>query len=241
MTGKAEARGKGLHTIVALDVDSRLEAVRLVEELAGLVGMFKVGLELFLAEGPDLVRMIVERGERVFLDLKLHDIPNTVAMASCQAAKLGISMLTLHGAGGAEMIRSAVRLLEDRFGPDKPIVAVVTVLTSMNESGLMETGIRNTAEEQVVRLAEMGCGAGADGVICSPLEVGRLRHVLGPSVQLVTPGLRMPGQSADDQQRIATPAQALADGADWLVIGRYVNRSEKPREALLEVIASLHE
>jgi len=230
---------KGRHTIVALDVSSREEAGRLVDELGGLVGMFKVGLQLFLSEGPQVVEMIVDRGEKVFLDLKLHDIPNTVAIAAVEAAKLGVSMLTVHGSGGEEMIRTAVRTLEDRFGEDKPIVAVVTVLTSMDDSGLAQIGVTASAPEQVFRLASMGQEAGADGVICSPREVATLRRRLGGWMKLVTPGVRMPGQGADDQKRIATPADALAHGADWLVIGRYVNRSSRPREALLEVIASL--
>jgi orotidine-5'-phosphate decarboxylase len=230
---------KAARTIVALDVSSRSEAMSLVESLAGLPGMFKVGLQLFLGEGPDIVRAIVDRGERVFLDLKLHDIPNTVARAAAEAAKLGVSMLTIHGSGGEEMIRATSEHLEDRFGEDRPIVAVVTVLTSMDNRGLERTGVVGTAGEQVLRLAEMGRQAGADGVICSPDEVGPLRARLGQTVKLVTPGVRMPGQSADDQKRIATPAEALARGADWLVIGRYVNRSPNPREALLEVVASL--
>lgn len=241
-TAKVDQRGsveKGAHTIVALDVSSGEEASALVENCCGLAGMFKVGLQLFLAEGPDVVRMIVDRGERVFLDLKLHDIPNTVQKAAVEAAKLGVSMLTVHGGGGSEMIRATARELEDQFGADKPVVAVVTVLTSMNEAGLREAGVGGTAGEQVFRLAEMGRDAGADGVICSPHEVRELRARLGASVKLVTPGVRMPGQSADDQKRIATPAEALRDGADWLVIGRYVNRSPEPRQALLDVIASL--
>ena len=236
---QARITSKGAHTIVALDVSSGEEAIALVENLAGLAGMFKVGLQLFLAEGPDIVRSIVDRGERVFLDLKLHDIPNTVAMAAVEAAKLGVSMLTIHGSGGREMVRATSEELQQRFGEEKPVVAVVTVLTSMNESDLAETGVAGTPSEQVFRLAAMGRDAGADGVICSPHEVSELRAHLGGSVKLVTPGVRMPGQSSDDQKRVATPSQALRDGADWLVVGRYVNRSTEPREALLKVIASL--
>jgi orotidine-5'-phosphate decarboxylase len=230
---------RGDRTIVALDVGSRRDAIALVDALDGLAGMFKVGLQLFLAEGPDLVRTLVDRGQRVFLDLKLHDIPNTVAMASLEAARLGVSMLTVHAAGGSEMISAASGALAGEFGSDKPILAAVTVLTSMDDAGLEEIGIDASPKTQVSRLAEVAREGGADGLVCSPSEVRELRGKLGPSVTLVTPGVRMPGQAADDQKRIATPAQALADGADWVVVGRYVNRAARPREALLEVIGSL--
>ena len=229
----------GAQIIVALDVASRREATVLVDALLGLTGMFKIGLELFLAEGPDVVRAVVDRGGRVFLDLKLHDIPNTVSRAAVEAARLGVSMLTVHGAGGPEMIAATCSALGDAFGEDTPIVAVVTVLTSMDKADLNRAGVPGSPRDQVLRLADLARDSGADGLVCSPMEVRELRERLGPAMKLTTPGVRMPGQSADDQKRIATPARALSDGADWVVVGRYVNRAPDPRKALLEVIGSL--
>jgi orotidine-5'-phosphate decarboxylase len=225
--------------IVALDVDSSGAALALVEACRGLPAMFKVGLRLFLAEGPDLVRRILGEGEPVFLDLKLHDIPNTVAMAAIEAGKLGVSMLTVHGAGGAEMIGAAVRALGDRFGEARPILAAVTVLTSMDAEMLGATGVAGSPRDQVLRLAGVAREAGADGLVCSPAEVAELRKKLGTGMRLVTPGVRMPGQDKDDQKRISTPGVALASGADWVVLGRYIHRSPEPRKALLDVIATL--
>lgn len=226
-------------TIVALDVGSRRDALALVDALDGLVGMFKIGLQLFVAEGPDLVRAVLDRGHHVFLDLKLHDIPNTVARAAVECGRLGVSMLTVHAAGGAEMISAASHAVEAELGKSKPVLAAVTVLTSMDAAALGETGIHDSPHDQVLRLSALACQAGADGLVCSPMELRQLRGKLGAEVKLVTPGVRMPGQGADDQKRTATPAQALADGADWIVVGRYVNRSHHPREALLEVIGSV--
>ena len=225
--------------IVALDVGSRGEALGLVAQLTGLAGMFKVGNELFVADGPDVVRAIVDNGERVFLDLKLHDIPNTVSRAALEAAGLGVSMLTIHASGGSEMIQSTRKALEDRFGEDRPVIVAVTVLTSIDDETLTQTGISDTPDAQVLRLARMAGGAGADGFVCSSGEVKLVRENLDPSFKIVTPGVRMLTQSADDQKRVATPREALDAGADWLVIGRYVNKAADPKAALLEVIASL--
>jgi orotidine-5'-phosphate decarboxylase len=225
--------------IVALDVGSRGEALALVAQLTGVAGMFKVGNELFVAEGPDVVRAIVDKGERVFLDLKLHDIPNTVLKAALEAAALGVSMLTIHASGGSEMIQSTRKALEDRFGEDRPIIVAVTVLTSIDDETLTQTGVTDTPDAQVLRLARLAGGAGADGFVCSSREIKLVRENLDPSFKIVTPGVRMPAQSADDQKRVATPREALDAGADWLVIGRYVNSAPDPKAALLEVIASL--
>lgn len=234
-------RTRDERTIVALDVESRQEALALVDELDGVAGMFKIGLQLFVAEGPDLVRKVVDRGQHVFLDLKLHDIPNTVAAAAVQCARLGISILTVHGAGGVEMISAAARALESELGEDKPVLAAVTVLTSMDATALGQTGVHDSPEDQVLRLAALACQAGADALVCSPMEVGKLRRKFGTDLKLITPGVRMPEQETDDQKRVATPAQALADGADWIVVGRYVNRASQPREALMTVIRSLED
>ena len=225
--------------IVALDVGSEGKALGLVAQLKGLAGMFKVGNELFMAEGPDVVRTIVDKGECVFLDLKLYDIPNTVSKAALEAAALGVSMLTIHASGGPEMIQSTRKALEDRYGDDRPALVAVTVLTSIDDETLSRTGVAGTSDDQVRRLALMAVEAGADGVVCSAAEIRRLRTDLGLKPTIVTPGVRMPTQSADDQKRIATPRVALDDGADWLVVGRYVNRAEEPRAALLEVIESM--
>jgi orotidine-5'-phosphate decarboxylase len=225
--------------IVALDVSTRDDALALVDRCRGLAGMFKIGLQLFVSEGPDIVREVVGRGERVFLDLKLHDIPNTVAMSALEAGRLGVSMLTVHAAGGSEMIRAAAGLLEAELGPARPILAAVTVLTSMDTAELNRTGVDGSPRRQVLRLADLARDAGADGLICSPGEVGALRERHGGSMKLTTPGVRMPGQGADDQKRIATPARALADGADWIVVGRYVNRAPDPRRALQTLLGSI--
>ena len=153
--------------IVALDVSSRAHALRLVDELGGLVGMFKIGNQLFMAEGPDVIREVVERGERVFLDLKFHDIPNTVRNAAAEAAKLGVSMMTIHASGGPAMIAATISDLEDRFGNERPTVVAVTVLTSIDPTALRKTGVERDTADQVLLLARMALDAGADGFVCS--------------------------------------------------------------------------
>lgn len=232
-------KGKGQSTIVALDVNSRLEALRLVDALSGQVGMFKVGSELFTVAGPTIAKEIVERGECLFLDLKFHDIPNTVSHAAVEAAKLGVSMMTLHAAGGAKMIEQTVKQLEDSFADKRPLVVAVTVLTSINASALLASGVKETISEHVLRMGRMAMESGADGWVCSPHEISSLRREFGVEPMIVTPGVRMPNQSSDDQQRIATPAEALAAGANHIVIGRYVNQAANPRAALDAVISSL--
>lgn len=225
--------------IVALDVPSRDEALALVDRCRGRAGMFKVGNQLFTGGGPEVVRSIVERGERVFLDLKFHDIPNTVAQAAAESARLGASMITIHASGGPDMIRTTIEKLEAEWGSGRPMVVAVTVLTSMDASGLQAVGVHTAPRQQVLDLGRMAVGSGADGLVCSPEEVGSLRSELGPEATIVTPGVRMPGQSADDQKRIATPKQAVLDGANWIVVGRYVSRADDPARALGEVLDSL--
>lgn len=225
--------------IVALDVGSRREALDLVGALKGLAGMFKVGNEAFIAEGPGLVRDIVDTGSRVFLDLKLHDIPNTVSRAALRAADLGASMLTVHAAGGPAMIDATRVALEKSHGADRPIIVAVTVLTSIDQETMSQVGIAGTLDAQVLRLARMACGAGADGIVCSPREVRQVRRDLKRDFKIVTPGVRMPSQSADDQRRVATPRDALDSGADFIVIGRYVNQARDPAAALSEVVDSI--
>lgn len=225
--------------IVALDVDTAAEATRIVEQCRGQAGMFKVGKQLFMSEGPRIVREVVARGERVFLDMKFHDIPNTVAHAAIASARLGVSMMTIHASGGPEMIRATRTKLEDECGADRPILVAVTVLTSMDPATLRAVGIDAEPSGQVLKLARMAMDSGADGVVCSPVEIAMLRAELGPKAVIVTPGVRMPGQPADDQKRIAMPKEALDDGANWIVVGRYVNRAQDPGEALGKVITSL--
>ena len=225
--------------IVALDVSSTSEALGLVEAVSGLAGMLKVGHQLFMAEGPAVVSQIVERGERVFLDLKFHDIPNTVARAALEAARLGVSMMTLHASGGGEMIGATVRELEDSFAESRPLVVAVTVLTSIDPGMLAATGVDRKLSDQVLLLGLMALDAGADGWVCSAHEIGMLRMEFGAGPTIVTPGIRIPGQSADDQQRVATPAEAVSAGANYIVIGRPITKAENPRAALQAVIDSL--
>ncbi len=227
--------------IVALDVSSRSEALGLVDAISGLAGMLKVGHQLFMAEGPAIVGELVERGERVFLDLKVHDIPNTASRAALEAARLGVSMMTVHASGGGEMIGATVRELEDSFAGRRPLVVAVTVLTSIDPDTLASTGVDGKLSEQVLRLGRMALDAGADGLVCSAHEIGILRNGFGGGPTIVTPGVRMRGQSPDDQQRVATPREAIEAGADNVVIGRFVNQAKDPRAALEEVIRSLEE
>src|SRR5690349_436504 len=205
--------------IVALDVDSRAEALSLVHRLKGQVGLFKIGSQLFTSEGPELVREIVRLGEQVFLDLKFHDIPNTVTKAVLAAAGLGVSMLTLHTGGGLKMMSAAADALKQmRSNQARPQLLGVTVLTSMADEDLAQIGVNVRVESQVGRLAKLAEEAGLDGVVASPSELRPLRGQLGRAMKIVTPGIRPAGSKADDQSRIATPAAALQAGANYLVI-----------------------
>jgi orotidine-5'-phosphate decarboxylase len=225
--------------IIALDVSSREQALSLVKKLHDMTGMFKVGGQLYMAAGPAIVREIVDLGARVFLDLKFHDIPNTVTLAALEAAKLGVSMMTIHAGGGRAMIESTVRGLYDKFGPRKPAVVAVTVLTSLDTRALFEIGLEQPIEEQVQRLGLLAQECGADGGVCSPREIQALRKVVSPTFRIVTPGIRMPDQSLNDQQRIATPHAAVAAGADYIVVGRAVTDERDPRAALERLIQSI--
>jgi orotidine-5'-phosphate decarboxylase len=225
--------------IVALDVSSREHALRLVEELHGTVGMFKVGSQLFTAGGPQIVRDIVAAGGKVFLDLKFHDIPNTVMHAVLEAAKLKVSMITLHASGGRAMMQSASKELYDKFGRDRPLMVAVTVLTSFDTRALFEIGVEVPLEEQVRKLALFAEECGMDGVVCSPREIHYVRKVVNPNFKIVTPGIRLPDQSLNDQQRIATPGEALAAGADYIVVGRAVTEDKNPRSAVQHVLQSV--
>jgi orotidine-5'-phosphate decarboxylase len=225
--------------IVALDVSSGAAALALVEACGGKAGMFKVGNQLFMAEGPDIVRAIVECGERVFLDMKFHDIPNTVSSAALECGRLGVSMMTIHAAGGGEMIRATRERLDAECGDHRPRIVAVTVLTSLDERSLRAIGVDAGLRDQVSRLAQTAVDSGADGVVCSPEEIRLLREELGQAPTIVTPGVRMPGQSVDDQKRVRTPKQAVVDGANWIVVGRYVNRADDPGTAIQKILDSL--
>jgi orotidine-5'-phosphate decarboxylase len=225
--------------LLVLDVSSREEAMKLVRPLNEHVGMFKVGMQLFTAAGPSLVREIVDLGGKVFLDLKFHDIPNTVSHGVLEAAKLGVSLMTIHAAGGRVMMETVAKELQDKFGNRKPMVVAVTVLTSLNDAGLAEIGIARPMAQQVIAMAKLAQECGIAGVVCSPQEIQLVRRAAGPDFKIVTPGIRMPGQSADDQQRLATPREALTAGADYIVVGRAVTAAPDPRRALDVLVTSV--
>jgi orotidine-5'-phosphate decarboxylase len=223
--------------IVALDVPDAATALNLVERLAPAVGAFKIGSELFAAGGPDIVRRIRGTGAPVFLDLKFHDIPNTVARSVAAAARLDVQMLTVHTSGGLEMLRAAeAAALESR---SQPLVLGVTVLTSMDARALDEVGMPGNPGRQVERLALLAMRAGLRGLVCSPLEIAGLRQVMPVPIQLVTPGIRPADSKPDDQKRTLTPREALDAGAHWLVIGRPICAAENPRTAAETILRSL--
>jgi len=217
--------------IVALDVSSSDKALQLVSELHDLVAMFKVGSQLFTACGPQIVRQIIGTGGNVFLDLKFHDIPNTVTHAVREAAALGVSMMTVHASGGRAMMQSASKNLHEKFGSKSPLVVAITVLTSFDTRALFEIGVEIPLGEQVQRLALFAQECGMDGIVCSPQEIQLVRKSVNSTFKIVTPGIRMPDQSLNDQQRIATPHEALAAGADYIVVGRAVTEDPNPRAA----------
>ena len=221
--------------IAALDVPTANEALTLAKAIAPAVGAFKIGKELFVAEGPDIVRRVRDTGAAVFLDLKFHDIPNTVAKAVTSSAHQDVQMLTVHASGGTAMLRAA----QEAAGDNGPLVLGVTVLTSMDEQDLTELGIHKTPAEQVRHLAQLAAAAGLRGLVCSPQEIAPLRQVLPAEVQLVTPGIRPAGSASGDQKRVMTPADAITAGADWLVIGRPIYAAENPREAAEAIRDSL--
>ena len=221
--------------IVALDVPSAEAGLRVAQKLHGHVGMFKVGSEVFTAEGPVLARYLVATGERVFLDLKFHDIPNTVHAAARQAAMLGVSLLNVHASGGRKMMEAAlegVRLAEGARAVAAPTrVLAVTVLTSLGPEDLAEVGFQGSPEEVVVRLARLAQKAGLDGVVASPREITAIREACGLNFLIVTPGVRPVTATSDDQTRIATPESAIRAGADYLVIGRPITGAPDPAAA----------
>jgi orotidine-5'-phosphate decarboxylase len=228
--------------IVALDVPDADRALALAARLAPVVGAVKVGLELFTAAGPDIVRRLRAAGAAVFLDLKLHDIPHTVARAVESAVRLDVQMLTVHTSGGRAMLAAAeqaARAGAQRRGQAPPLVLGVTVLTSLDDAALAEVGAAAGAAAQVERLARLAVSAGLRGLVCSPLELPALRAALPREIQLVTPGIRPPGTDAGDQKRTLGPREALAAGADWLVVGRPILAAPDPRAAAEQILAAL--
>ncbi len=223
--------------IVALDVDNREQALTLVNKLPGAV-IFKIGLRLFTGEGPSLIQNLVQKGKKVFLDLKLHDIPHTVAGAAAMATRQGVSMMTLHASGGRVMMQKAAEVVREESrasGQPRPLLLGVTVLTSLKSAELKDIGMPADAGGQVVRLAHLAQDAGMDGIVCSPQELKMVRAEFGRDFLVITPGIRPVWATADDQKRILTPAMALAQGADYLVIGRPIIAATEPGEAFLRI------
>ncbi len=223
--------------IVALDVDTLAQAETAVDKLGGKVEWFKVGKQLFTAEGPAIVKMLKDRGHKVFLDLKFHDIPNTVAQAVKSALGIGADMVNFHATGGSEMIKTAVEKNRPNF-PEAELIAV-TVLTSSGQSVLDELQLAGTPAEAVVRLAGLAKKGGADGVVCSAWEIEDLKKTYGSDFKVVVPGIRPAGSSTDDQKRIMTPKQAADLGADYIVVGRPIMKAENPAAAAEAVLAEI--
>lgn len=231
--------------VVALDVDSAAQALDLAEQLRGLVGMFKIGKQLFTAAGPDIVRRIVGMGEGVFLDLKYHDIPNTVAKAGVEAARLGVKIFNVHALGGTAMMRAtaaAVGEFAEREGVPRPLILGVTILTSHTQESLHELGITRELPEQVVHLAQLCANAGIDGVVASPQEIAPIRAAVhNPSFVILTPGVRPAGAALNDQARVMTPGEAIRAGASFLVVGRPILATPDPAAAARKILEEIEQ
>ena len=228
--------------IFALDVDHFTDAQRWVNLLKGHVGMFKVGKQLFTHAGPKVIDMIRQKDQKVFLDLKYHDIPNTVAKAGEEATKLNVAMFNLHALGGFEMMKKTVeasRTTAKSVGIPKPLILAVTILTSMDEGALKEVGVQGSILEEVGRLASLASKAGIDGVIASPQEIATIRERCGEKFLIVTPGIRAPSDKKDDQKRTLTPKEAISAGANYLVIGRPIKEAKNPLEAVQRIVEDI--
>jgi len=224
--------------VVALDFDNKASAMSFVDQVSPQDCRLKVGKEMFTYFGPELVKQFVNKGFDVFLDLKFHDIPNTVAKAVTASADLGVWMVNVHASGGSKMMVKAKEALQT-FGENKPLLIAVTVLTSMGEEDLRGLGITLSPAEQVMRLAKLSKESGLDGVVCSAWEAEQLKHNLGKDFKLITPGIRPAGSANDDQKRIMTPEQALNVGVDYLVIGRPITKAADPHAVLQQINQSI--
>jgi orotidine-5'-phosphate decarboxylase len=220
--------------IVALDVPTKEKALGLVKQLRDQISFFKIGLQLYTAEGPEVVRTVLATGAKVWLDIKLHDIPNTVARAVESASHLGVHMLTIHLSGGSEMIRAATAARANNV-----LLLGVTVLTSATEQTLREIGISSTVEDQVLRLAKLGVEAGIDGVVASPHEIRKLRTEFGNKIKIAVQGIRPTWAEPGDQKRFMTPREALEAGADYIGIGRPITAHRDPREAVAKILKEI--
>ncbi|HEX6178026.1 MAG TPA: orotidine-5'-phosphate decarboxylase [Thermoanaerobaculia bacterium] len=214
--------------VVALDTSKRDDILRLVDQLRGVAGMFKIGLQAFIANGPSIVREVVDRGERVFLDLKIHDIPNTAQNAVAEAASLGCSITTVHAAGGEAMLRACAH--------DDLLVLAVTVLTSLDREELECIGFSGSTVDNAIRLARLARGAGLRGVVASPHEIETIRAACGDDFVILTPGIRPSGSDAGDQRRTMTPREAISAGADYIVVGRPITGAADPRSAAQRIV-----
>jgi orotidine-5'-phosphate decarboxylase len=220
--------------IVALDVPTKRDALELVKKLRDQISFFKIGLQLYTAEGPEIVRAVLTTGASVWLDLKLYDIPNTVARAVESANRLGVQMLTIHLSGGSEMIRAATAARARNM-----LLLGVTVLTSWTEETLRDIGIQDKVDDQVLRLAKLGVEAGIDGVVASPQEIKTVRREFGDKIKIAVPGIRLSWSERGDQRRTMTPREALEAGADYLVIGRPIAANRNPSEAVAKILEEL--
>jgi len=231
--------------IVPLDVETADEARRIIDEIGNEVGAYKIGLQLFTSAGAGFVREIVDSGVKVFLDVKFHDIPNTVAKASIEVARLGVWMFNLHAIGGSEMMRRTLEEVSEFCEKEKiprPKIIAVTVLTSSNEETLAETGIGGKVNEQVLNLAKLTAKCGLDGVVASPLETGLIRkNIEDKEFLIVTPGIRPSFATNDDQKRVMTPKEAVESGSDYLVIGRPITKAQDKLAAVKRILAEIEE
>ncbi|MBE0364036.1 orotidine-5'-phosphate decarboxylase [Pseudoalteromonas ulvae UL12] len=226
--------------LIALDYDDQNAAIEFVKQLSPNECRLKVGKEMFTYFGPQFVQQLIDLGFDIFLDLKFHDIPNTVAKAVTAAAKMGVWMVNVHASGGPEMMQKAKAALEE-FGDNAPLLIAVTVLTSMDEAELKRLGVNKSPAEQVIYLANLAKESGLDGVVCSAQESQTLKAQFGQEFKLITPGIRPAGSDAGDQKRIMTPRQAIESGSDYLVIGRPITQSSNPAQTLNEINRSLNE
>jgi len=229
--------------IIALDVDSASRALDLFVELRDIAGMFKIGSQLFTAAGPDIVRQIISKGGRIFLDLKFHDIPNTVAAAGVEATRLGVSIFNVHASGGAEMLKrttAAVNEVSVKEGLVKPRVIAVTLLTSIDQNTLARIGVLDDPRSVVSSWSQLAADCGLDGVVASPQEIEVIRAAVDkPDFVIVTPGIRQAGDAADDQRRVRTAAEAIRAGADYLVVGRPILNAADPAAAASRVVSEI--